>query len=76
MTLFNNFCPFRRANNRNVRKTLCKNTVGDHTCNIVDGEELIEAIKDAHFVGIRSRTHLTKEILEHAQKLVAVGCYV
>lgn len=41
----------------------------------LDGEELIEAIKDAHFVGIRSRTHLTKEILEHAQKLVAVGCF-
>ena len=37
----------------------------------LDGEELIEAIKDAHFVGIRSRTHLTKEILEHAQKSVA-----
>ena len=41
----------------------------------LDGEELIEAIKDAHFVGIRSRTHLTKEILEHAPKLVAVGCF-
>ena len=41
----------------------------------LDGEELIEAIKDAHFAGIRSRTHLTKEILEHAQKLVAVGCF-
>ena len=26
-------------------------------------------------MGIRSRTHLTKEILEHAQKLVAVGCF-
>ncbi len=41
----------------------------------LDGEELIEAIKDAHFVGIRSRTHLTKEILEHAPKLVAIGCF-
>ena len=41
----------------------------------LDGEELIEAIKDAHFVGIRSRTHLTKEVLEHAPKLVAIGCF-
>ena len=41
----------------------------------LDGEELIEAIKDAHFVGIRSRTHLTQEILEHAPKLVAIGCF-
>ena len=47
----------------------------EHHKKALDGEELIEAIKDAHFVGIRSRTHLTKEILEHAQKLVAVGCF-
>ncbi|WP_040977048.1 phosphoglycerate dehydrogenase [Necropsobacter massiliensis] len=38
-------------------------------------EELKEAIKDAHFVGLRSRTHLTAEILEHAGKLIAIGCF-
>ncbi|MHA7815897.1 MAG: phosphoglycerate dehydrogenase [Pseudohaliea sp.] len=38
-------------------------------------EELKAAIADAHFVGIRSRTQLTDEILEHARKLVAVGCF-
>ncbi len=38
-------------------------------------EELIEKISDAHFVGIRSRTHLTKAVFEAAHKLVAVGCF-
>ena len=41
----------------------------------LDGEALIEAIKDAHFIGLRSRTHLTKEVLEKAPKLVAIGCF-
>jgi len=38
-------------------------------------EELKEKIKDAHFVGIRSRTQLTKEIFDSAEKLIAVGCF-
>ncbi|CAH0541437.1 phosphoglycerate dehydrogenase [Vibrio marisflavi] len=37
--------------------------------------ELMEAIKDAHFVGIRSRTHLSKEVIDAAKKLVAIGCF-
>ncbi|WP_028670685.1 phosphoglycerate dehydrogenase [Saccharospirillum impatiens] len=37
--------------------------------------ELIEKVKDAHFIGIRSRTQLTAEIFEAADKLVAVGCF-
>ncbi|PHI37087.1 D-3-phosphoglycerate dehydrogenase [Pseudoalteromonas sp. GCY] len=37
--------------------------------------ELIERLKDAHFVGIRSRTHLTEAVLEQAEKLVAIGCF-
>ncbi|MDO4626928.1 MAG: phosphoglycerate dehydrogenase [Pasteurellaceae bacterium] len=41
----------------------------------LDGDELKAAIKDAHFVGLRSRTHLTAEILEHANKLIAIGCF-
>ncbi|MBI1906360.1 MAG: phosphoglycerate dehydrogenase [Rhodocyclales bacterium] len=39
------------------------------------GEELIAAIGDAHFVGLRSRTRLTAEVLRQAPKLVAVGCF-
>ena len=38
-------------------------------------EELKTAISDAHFVGIRSRTQLTREVLEHARKLNAIGCF-
>lgn len=41
----------------------------------LEPEELKEAIKDAHFIGLRSRTNLTADILEHANKLIAVGCF-
>lgn len=39
------------------------------------GEELLEAVKDAHFIGIRSRTQLTPEVFAAAKKLTAVGCF-
>ncbi len=38
-------------------------------------DKLIEAISDAFIVGIRSATHLTARVLEHAPKLIAVGCF-
>ena len=38
-------------------------------------DQLIERIRDVHFIGIRSRTQLTAEVLEHANKLVAIGCF-
>jgi D-3-phosphoglycerate dehydrogenase len=38
-------------------------------------EELIEKVRDAHFIGIRSRTQLTRKVFEAAEKLVAVGCF-
>ncbi|MEP4486361.1 MAG: phosphoglycerate dehydrogenase [Halioglobus sp.] len=38
-------------------------------------EQLKAAIKNAHFVGIRSRTQLTEEVLSEASRLVAVGCF-
>ncbi|OOV87265.1 phosphoglycerate dehydrogenase [Oceanospirillum linum] len=38
-------------------------------------EQLKESIKDAHFVGIRSRTQLTEQVFDAAEKLVAVGCF-
>lgn len=41
----------------------------------LDEKELIEIIKDVHIIGIRSRTNLTAEILRHANKLIAIGCY-
>ena len=38
-------------------------------------KELKVAIANAHFVGIRSRTQLTQEVFDAAEKLVAVGCF-
>ena len=41
----------------------------------LDHDELIEKIQDVHFLGIRSRTHLTEEVFSYAKKLCAVGCF-
>lgn len=38
-------------------------------------DELKTAISDAHFVGIRSRTQLTADVLAAAKKLNAIGCF-
>jgi len=38
-------------------------------------EELAAAIKDVHLLGIRSKTQITKKILDAAQKLQAIGCF-
>lgn len=38
-------------------------------------DELKHRIADVHFLGIRSRTQLTAEVLAHAQRLAAVGCF-
>ncbi len=39
------------------------------------GDALKAALKDVHFLGIRSRTELTEEILAAAPKLTAIGCF-
>jgi D-3-phosphoglycerate dehydrogenase len=41
----------------------------------LNNDELISKIKDVHMIGIRSRTELTKEVLKHAKKLIAIGCF-
>lgn len=41
----------------------------------LSNEELMEKIRNAHIIGIRSRTELTSEVLGNAQKLIAVGCF-
>lgn len=38
-------------------------------------EALIEEIKDVHLLGIRSKTQITKKVLDHAEKLQAIGCF-
>lgn len=41
----------------------------------LDTEQLKESIRDAHFIGLRSRTHLTEDVIDAAEKLVAIGCF-
>jgi len=38
-------------------------------------DELIEAVKDVHLLGIRSKTMITEKVLQHALKLQAIGCF-
>ena len=38
-------------------------------------EELIKVIKDVHILGIRSKTFISKKVLDHAKKLQAIGCF-
>ena len=47
----------------------------DYQKTALAGDELIDRIKDAHFIGIRSRTQLTADVLAKAPKLIAVGCF-
>ena len=41
----------------------------------LSGAALVELIHDAHFVGIRSRTQLTADVLAQAPRLAAIGCF-
>ncbi len=38
-------------------------------------EELMAAVKNVHLLGIRSKTQVTKKVLEAADKLQAIGCF-
>ncbi|WCE03494.1 phosphoglycerate dehydrogenase [Pseudoxanthomonas sp. JBR18] len=38
-------------------------------------DDLKAAIAEAHIIGIRSRTQLTQDVLAHARRLIAVGCF-
>jgi len=40
-----------------------------------DPQQLKELLKDASFVGIRSRTQLTAEVIQSAERLLAIGCF-
>lgn len=41
----------------------------------MDEDELSERIKDVSIIGIRSKTHLTKKVLENANRLIGVGAF-
>lgn len=38
-------------------------------------EDLIEKLKDVHILGIRSKTQVTKKVIESAPKLMAIGTF-
>jgi D-3-phosphoglycerate dehydrogenase len=38
-------------------------------------EELVKIIKDVHILGIRSKTFISKKVLDSAKKLQAIGCF-
>ena len=41
----------------------------------LDGDALVEAVRGVHILGIRSRTQLTPDIFQTANRLMAVGCF-
>lgn len=47
----------------------------EHLSRALSEDELIEKASDVHFIGIRSRTQLTRTVFEKCSKLVAVGCF-
>ncbi|MGL5289586.1 MAG: phosphoglycerate dehydrogenase, partial [Aeromonas sp.] len=38
-------------------------------------EALIAQIRDVHLIGVRSRTQLNEQVLQAANKLMAIGCF-
>lgn len=55
------------------------NTYGYNNVQILSGalteDALIDAIKDVHLLGIRSKTQVTQKVLAAAKKLQAIGCF-
>lgn len=49
-------------------------TVERHETALSEGE-LAQRIRDAHLVGIRSRTKLPAAVLARAERLIAIGCF-
>ena len=41
----------------------------------LDEKKLIQEIKDVHIIGIRSKTKLTRSVLEAAKQLQTIGCF-
>lgn len=43
--------------------------------NALNTEELKKKIQDVHILGIRSKTVVTAEVLDHARRLLTLGCF-
>ena len=65
----------------NISDTAAKNFRSHEYTNVekitkaLTEDELIKEIKDVHILGIRSKTQVTKRVLEAAKKLQAIGCF-
>ncbi|WP_106476701.1 phosphoglycerate dehydrogenase [Phytohalomonas tamaricis] len=47
----------------------------EHLATSLSEEDLIEKIRDVHFIGLRSRTQLNARVIAAAEKLTAIGCF-
>jgi len=56
---------FREAGYTDIRKLT----------GVLSEEQLITEIKNVHLLGIRSKTQITRKVLQHASKLQAIGCF-
>jgi D-3-phosphoglycerate dehydrogenase len=56
---------FKEAGYANVRKL----------SGALSEEQLMKEVKDVHLLGIRSKTKITKNVLNAAKKLQAIGCF-
>jgi len=65
----------------NISETAVKNFRGHEYSNVekitkaLTEDDLIKEIKDVHILGIRSKTQITKRVLDAAKKLQAIGCF-
>jgi D-3-phosphoglycerate dehydrogenase / 2-oxoglutarate reductase len=65
----------------NVSETAVKNftrngyTQVEKLSKALPEEQLIQAVKNVHLLGIRSKTQVTKAVLDAAKKLQAIGCF-
>lgn len=41
----------------------------------LEGQDLLNTLARAHVIGLRSKTHLTGELLAHSKALEAIGCF-
>jgi D-3-phosphoglycerate dehydrogenase len=41
----------------------------------LEGPALVEAVRGIHMLGIRSRTEVTEEVMDAADRLIAIGCF-
>ena len=61
----------------NAVKLFTDNGYSDIECykGALTDEELEEKLANVHLIGIRSRTTLTRDVLNKAPKLIAIGCF-